>query len=140
MKKANTKWWERMERLPLVFVQNCGHEFISAKDFDIVDEGNHGVVVEVMQRNVLEDFLGNVWGSDDFNLGVARFRVPRPHTPCALAGDGIAGVTGGAEVADFGQEAILDGIVANDYDALREHCLQRCVLPYSSILYSAILL
>jgi hypothetical protein len=95
-------------------VQNCGHEFISAKDFDIVDEGNHGVVVEVMQRNVLEDFLGNVWGSDDFNLAVARFRVPRPHTPCALAADGIAGVTGGAEVADFGQEAILDGIVAND--------------------------
>jgi hypothetical protein len=63
VKKANTKWWERMERLALVFVQNCGHEFISAKDFDIVDEGNHGVVVEVMQRNVLEDFLGNVWGA-----------------------------------------------------------------------------
>jgi hypothetical protein len=62
-------------------VQNCGHEFISAGDFDIVDEGNHGVVVEVMQRNVLEDFLDNFWGSDDFNLGVASACLGR--TPLA---------------------------------------------------------
>jgi hypothetical protein len=39
--------------------------------------------------------------------------------------DGIAGVTSGAKVADFGQEAILDGIVANNDDPFHEHCLHR---------------
>jgi hypothetical protein len=109
----------------LFFAQDCGNEFVAAKDFDIVDEGNHGVIVKVVAGNMLKDFLGNIWCSDDLDLGVARFRVPGANTPRALAVNGIAGVTGGAQIADFGQEAILDGIVANDDDPLHEHCLHR---------------
>lgn len=126
MKKANTKRLRENETGALLFfVQDRGDEFIAAKHFDIVHEGNHGIVVKIMKRNMLKDFLGNIWGSDDFDLGVARFGVPGAYTSGTTAMDGIAGVTGGAKVSDFGQKAILDGIVANNDDPFHEHCLHR---------------
>jgi hypothetical protein len=126
VKKANTKWRQENETGALLFfVQDRGDEFIAAKHFDIVHEGNHGIVVKIMKRNMLKDFLGNIWGSDDFDLGVARFRVPGAHTSGTAAMDGIAGVAGSAQIADFRQEAILDGIVANNDDPFHEHCLHR---------------
>jgi hypothetical protein len=49
VKKANTKRLGENEIGALLFfVQDGGDEFIAAKHFDIVHEGNHGVIIEVM--------------------------------------------------------------------------------------------
>ena len=48
MKKANTKRPRENEIGALLFfVQDRGDEFIAAKHFDIVHEGNHGIVVKI---------------------------------------------------------------------------------------------
>jgi len=90
------------------------------EDFDVVHEGNHGVFVEIVFGDMLDDVTGEFRGSDNYNLAVARLGVPRTDAAGAFAVSGVAGVACGAFRFDFGQEAGLDGAVTNDYDALHQ--------------------
>lgn len=92
-------------------------KFIALEDFDVVDKGDHGVFFEVIFGDMFDDLVRDFRSGDDFDFSVAGFGVAWANAARALAADGVTRVTGGAHGLNFGEQALLDGLIANYHDA-----------------------
>jgi hypothetical protein len=110
-------------------LQNCGAKLFRTKYFNIIKKSNHGVAVEIVFGNVLDNALGHFRRGDNFNLRVRGFRVSWPHTPCSPAMHDAVRVTGRTHFLDFFHDPVSDGVVADDGYPLHRICLHAMVLP-----------
>ncbi len=96
-------------------------ELLCPKHLHIVDERDHGVLVEVSSGDMLQNVLGDFGSGDDFNLCIAGFGVAWAHAALPFAMHPVAGVTSSAKSEDFLQEAIFDSAIADDDNTLHDH-------------------
>jgi hypothetical protein len=99
-----------------------GAEFFAAKDFDVVHEGNHGVVFKIIPSDMLKNFLGNIGRSDHLDFRVWTFPVTRTDAPCPFPMDDRVRITSSAEIVYFLYDLVLYGIVTDNRDALHRSC------------------
>ena len=99
-----------------------GAEFFAAKDFDVVHEGNHGVVFKIVLSDMLKNFTGHIGGSNHLDFRVWTFPVTGTDAPCPFPMDNCGGVTSSAEIVYFLYDLVLYGIVTDNRDALHRSC------------------
>jgi hypothetical protein len=52
-----------------------GTEFGATNDFDVIEEGDHGVVFEIVRGDMIQDAMSHFGCGDDLDFGVGRLAV-----------------------------------------------------------------
>jgi hypothetical protein len=107
----------------LTFCARLDSEFRSANHFHIVKKRNHGVIVEVVLRDMFNNSLGHFVGSNDLDLCVRGFGVSRAYPSDPFSVDDEVGIARSPELVDFLYDPVPDGLIANDGHPLHAKCL-----------------
>lgn len=99
----------------LYFAAFCS-EFLGPKYFDVIDEGYHCVLREVIFLDMREYCVGDFTGTYNLDFYVRGFSMARTFALRSRAMNGIKCKTGPAKIMDFFRQAIFYVPIAdNDY-------------------------